>query len=119
MGSQYVTWMLPYMVLDFASLYAVILAVGAIYHLVKYKDFGTLVRDAIFIGIVLGSAQYGIKTGHSVIGLVGMGIGCCMSLLVNSNELSKTQDMAPSGHIAAFNIITALLILSGILTSEL
>ena len=119
MGSQYVTWLLPYMVLDLASFYAVILAVGASYHLVKYKDFGTIVRDAIFIGIVLGSAQYGIKTGHPVIGLVGMGIGCCMSLLGNSNDFSKTQDMAPSGHITAFNIITSLLILSGILTSEL
>ena len=119
MASEYVKWMLPYMVLDFAVVYAFIIAWAALYGYAKFKSTGKLLRDFLIILLVLGSANFGLVTGHSVVGLIGMGIGSSMSLTVHSSEFRKTNDMAPFGHLTAISIITSLLVISGILTSEM
>jgi len=119
MASESVTWLLPFMVLDFALLFACILAIGTVYGIVKGKPGVSLVRDALIIAIVIGSARYGISTGRSVAGLLGMGVGTCLSVMLHSKEFSETNDMAPYGYVTAFSIISSLLVFSGILTSEL
>ena len=119
MSSQYVTWLLPYMVLDFGAMYAAILAAGAVYGFIKTSSLRAFIRDVLITLLVLASAQYGLRSGHSVIGLIGVGAGSLMSLSLHSREFAKTNDMAPFGHLTAISILVSLLVLSGILTSEL
>ena len=119
MGSQYVTWMLPYMVLEFGFIYGVILGSGAVYGLFKNRNIPEFIRDILIIAFVIGSAHWGIRSGHSVLGLVGMGAGSVISAWLHSTEFSKTKDMAPFGHMTAISIITSLVVLAGVLTSEL
>ena len=119
MGSEYVTWILPFMVLEFGFVYAVILGIGAVYGLIKNRKFPEFLRDIVIIGFIIACVHWGIQSGHSVMGLFGMGIGSVLSAWIHSSEFSKTNDMAPFGHMTALSMITSLVVIGGILTSEL
>jgi hypothetical protein len=119
MASESVTWMLPYMVLEFAYVYALIIAWASLFGYFKFKTPKKLVRDFLIILLVICSARFGLVTGHSVVGLIGMGLGCIISLAVHSSEFRKTNDMAPFGHLTVISLLTSLLAVSGMLTSEL
>ena len=119
MASENVVWLLPWMVLQYGFIYALILGWGSLYGFGKFRSGSSLFRDIIILSIVLGSATYGLTSDHSVIGLLLLGTASGMSLVFHSNEFSKTNDMAPFGYLTAISIITTILVVSGILTSEM
>ncbi len=119
MGSTEVVWLLPWMVLEYGIIYAVILSVGAIQGFAKWKSTSGLLRDILLILLVLLGSLFGLRTTHSVAGLVLVGIGACTSMCLHGSQFGKTNDMAPFGYLTSFSIVMSLLVLSGILTSEL
>ena len=119
MASQYVIWILPWMLLEFEFVYGVIIGIGAVYALIKTRAFPEFFRDVIIIALVIYSAHYGLDSGHTVVGLLGVGLGTALALSFHSSQFAKTNDMAPFGHLTAISILNGLLVLSGLLTSEL
>ena len=119
MASETVTWLLPWMVLDYGYLYALLLTWGALYGLAKTRSAADLVRDILIVLLVVGSSYFGLATNHTVIGLLGLATAAILSITLHSAEFSKTNDMAPFGYLTSVSIISSLLVLSGILTSEL
>jgi hypothetical protein len=118
MGSENVVWIMPAVVLGFGYIYAMILGIGTVYGFMKYQRFTALVRDGAIVALVIVSSHLGLTTGHSVLGLLGIGTSAGISLSMHSSEFGKTQDMAPYGHLTAIGLITVLLVISGLLTSE-
>lgn len=119
MASEGVVWLLPWMILRFGVLYAAFIAWGAFYGFVKFRSATSLVRDMLIIVASLGASYYGLHTEHSVVALFIFLLACGISLLLHSTEFSKTNDMAPFGYLTSFSIITSILVISGILTSEM
>lgn len=91
---------------------------GALYGLSKTKSIGLLIRDSVIIILVLTSCHYGITTGHWSTGLVGLGCGALLSTWIHSREFSKTNDMAPFGHMTALSVISTLFVIAGLLTTQ-
>ena len=96
-----------------------ILSIGAIYGFAKWKSTSGLFRDILLILLVVIGSLFGLRTTHSVTGLVLVGIGACASITLHGSQFGKTNDMAPFGYLTSFSIVMSLLVLSGILTSEL
>jgi hypothetical protein len=119
MATEGLIWLLPWMVLRFGVFYAAIVAWGAVYGFAKSRSGRSLMRDVLIIVTTLAASYYGLTTEHSVIGLLIFSLACGMSLVLHSAEFSKTNDMAPFGYVTSFSIITSILVISGILTSEL
>lgn len=119
MASENVIWTLPRMVLRFGFIYALLLGWGIVYGLMKNRSMSDFLRDSLLLLMVIGGAWYGLETDHSVLGLIFLGAVSCISISLHGNESSKTNDMAPYGYLTSLSIITSLLILSGIMTSEI
>lgn len=119
MASENVTWLLPYMVLQFAFVYAVIVGWAGLYGFGKFRSGSSLLRDILIAALIVTAGIYGLTTEHSLLGLVVLGAACGLSLILHSSEFSKTNDMAPFGYVTAISIITSLFVVSGILTSDL
>jgi len=117
-GNQ-IVWMMPLVILYLGMIYACILLVGAVYGFTKGRSsLPSFFRDLLIVIEVVLSCHYGIKTGHWGAGLLGMGFGCILSLTIHSREFSKTQDMAPFGHLTAISVLVSLFDVSGILTCD-
>ena len=119
MATESVTWLLPWMVLEYGFLYASILTWGALYGLLKTKSIADVVRDVLIIVVAVGSSHYGLASNHTVIGLLGLAAATGLSVMLHSSEFSKSNNMAPFGYLTSISIVSSLLVLSGILTSEL
>ena len=119
MASENVIWLLPWMILKFGFIYALLLGWGTVYGLFKNRSMPDFLRDCLLILMVFVGAWYGLTTDHSVLGLLCLGLASCLSISLHGNELSKTNDMAPYGYLTSVSIITSLFILSGIMTSEM
>jgi uncharacterized membrane protein (UPF0136 family) len=109
-------WMMPLVILYTGILYGFLLLIGAVYGFLKTASWRSLFRDLFIVIEVLLSSHLGIRTGHWGGGLIGIAIGSALSMSLHSREFSKTNDMAPFGHMTAVSVIASLFDVAGILT---